>query len=108
MAGSEPIRTARAEALFVSHLSAGEAPGRAEVDAAIAASVRRWGGIHGCATEVAAAYGEYPETAPSRMCWARAVVDVLYDAPERRPRRRRPIAAVPAPTGAHRAARHAA
>jgi hypothetical protein len=74
----DPVAAARAEALFASDLSAYSRPTRGEVDAAISWAVRRFGGSRGCAGEVAAAYGDYPEVAVSRMRWARAVVAAAY------------------------------
>ena len=70
--------SARADALFVSHLSAQHSPTRIEVETAIRQAVRAHGGTRGCAGEVAAAYGRHPETAAPRMRWARAVVDNLF------------------------------
>ena len=72
------LMSARADALFVSHLSAQHNPTRTEVEMAIRQAVRAHGGTRGCAGEVAAAYGRYPETAAPRMRWARAVVDNLF------------------------------
>jgi hypothetical protein len=72
------LMSARADALFVSHLSARHSPTRIEVETAIRQAVRAHGGIRGCAGEVAAAYGGHPETAAPRMRWARAVVDNLF------------------------------
>ena len=72
------LMSARADALFVSHLSAQHSPTRIEVETAIRQAVRAHGGIRGCAGEVAAAYGGHPETAAPRMRWARAVVDDLF------------------------------
>jgi hypothetical protein len=74
----DQLMSARADALFVSHLSARHSPTRIEVEKAIRHAVRAHGGIRGCAGEVAAAYGGYPETAAPRMRWARAVVDNLF------------------------------
>ncbi len=76
---------ARAEALFASNLSKWSGPTAADVDTAIACAVRLFGGIRGCAGEVAAAYGEQPEIAQSRMQWALEVVRNTY-ARDRRPR----------------------
>jgi hypothetical protein len=84
---SDVLAAARAEALFTSDLSASVRPGPGEVAEAIRYAVRRLGGTRGCAAEVAAAYGDYPETAAPRMRWAREVVDRMYRArpePDRR------------------------
>lgn len=69
---------ARAEALFTSQFPVGSAPEFGAVQAAIIRAVRIYGGTRGCAAEVAAAYGEHPETAAPRMRWARAVVEQTY------------------------------
>lgn len=65
------ITVARAEALFASTLSAAEPHDRAELKAAIAAAVRHYGGVRGCAGLMAEAFGERPEQAAERMRWAR-------------------------------------
>jgi hypothetical protein len=67
------LLAASAEALFTSHLSARREYTAIEVAAAIRHAISTHGGIRGCAGEVAAAYGEDPETAARRMRWARAV-----------------------------------
>jgi len=72
------LAAARAEALFTSDLPAGREPTRSEVAEAIRQAVRAHGGTRGCAGEVAAAYGNHPETAAPRMRWARTVVDEVY------------------------------
>ncbi len=74
-AHSRQLLTARAEALFASDLSAQREHTETEVAAAIRHAIRTRNGIGGCAGEVAAAYGEHPETAARRMRWARAVVE---------------------------------
>jgi hypothetical protein len=73
--------TARAEALFASDLSAQCEHTETEVAAAIKHAIRTHHGLRGCAGEVAAAYGERPETAARRMRWARAVVEDMYGGP---------------------------
>jgi hypothetical protein len=72
------LTAARAEALFVSDVSAQAQPTRDQVTQAIRYALRRSGGVRGCAAEVAAAYGDHPETAAPRMRWARTVVESLY------------------------------
>jgi hypothetical protein len=73
----ECLAAARAEALFISDLSALCSPTKAEVATAIRTAIRTRGGVRGCAAEVAAAYGDRPETAAHRMRWARAVIENL-------------------------------
>jgi hypothetical protein len=72
------IIAARAEALFASDLPAGGRPSRDQVDAAIEHAVRRYGGVRGCVEELAACYGDHPDTAAPRMHWARTTVEALY------------------------------
>jgi hypothetical protein len=72
------LTAARAEALFTSHLSAYIQPTRTEITDAISTAIRTHGGTRGCAIEVAAEYGEHPETAAPRMCWALAVIEAAY------------------------------
>ena len=57
------LAAARAAALFASGLPACSRPTGTQVAAAISDALRTYGGTRGCACEVAAAYGEYPETA---------------------------------------------
>ena len=73
-----------AHALFTSDLSARCEHTQTEVAAAIRRAIGTHHGIGGCAAEVAAAYGEHPETAARRMRWARAVIEGL-NAPAGRP-----------------------
>lgn len=64
------LTVARAEALFASTLSACEPHDRAVLKAAIAAAVRDYGGVRGCAGRMATEYGEHPQQAAERMRWA--------------------------------------
>jgi hypothetical protein len=59
-----------AEALFTSHLSASSQPSRAEEVTAVEAALRVYGGVQGCAVQMAGEYGEHPESAARRMRWA--------------------------------------
>jgi hypothetical protein len=72
------LLAARAEALFTSDLSARREYTQIEVAAAISRAIGVHNGIRGCLGEVAAAYGEYPETAARRMRWARTVIEGIY------------------------------
>jgi hypothetical protein len=72
---------ARAEALFTSDLSARCEYTQIEVAAAISHAIGTHHGIRGCLGEVAAAYGEHPEMAASRMRWARAVIESIERPP---------------------------
>jgi hypothetical protein len=78
---TDALTAARAEALFTSDISASSQPSPAEVDRAIRRAIISHGGIRGCAAEVAAAYGDQPETAAPRMRWARGVVETVYAHP---------------------------
>jgi len=64
------LTVARAQALFVSDLSAESAPTRAEITDAVSRMVRVYHGTRGCLEQVACAYGEHPELAAPRMSWA--------------------------------------
>ena len=64
---------ARADALFVSALQSSDQPTAAQVEQAIVAATRAFGDL-GCAARVAQEYGEHPETAVTRMRWARLAV----------------------------------
>jgi len=61
---------ARADALFASALQRSDEPSTQQVEQAIAAAIRAFGDL-GCAARVAHEYGEHPETAITRMRWAR-------------------------------------
>ena len=76
--GIDDLTAARAEVLFATDLSQWASPAEAEVAAAIKHALRVFGGTRGCVGEVAAAYGEDPETAVSRMRWALQVVQLTY------------------------------
>jgi hypothetical protein len=75
---SDRLVVARAEALFVSDVSAWSRPTKAAVTAAISGAIRSHAGVRGCAGEVGAAYGEHPEIAAARMRWARRLVEAIY------------------------------
>ena len=77
------LLAARAAALFASELPTGSQPGAVTVNAAIAASVHACGGTRGCVAAMAAAYGDYPESAAPRMRWALAMVSRDFRHPAR-------------------------
>ena len=79
IATTDALTAARAAALFVSDLSATAHPTNALADATIRQALRTHGGSRGCAADVAAAFGDYPELAAPRMRWARSVVENLYE-----------------------------
>ena len=68
---------ARVDALFASALQRSDEPSALQVRQAIAAATRDFGGL-GCAARVAQEYGEHPETAVTRMRWARTAVAGAY------------------------------
>ena len=63
----------QADALFASALQRSDRPSSGQVRQAIAVAVARYGDS-GCAARVAQAFGEHPETAVTRMRWARTMV----------------------------------
>jgi len=74
----QTMTAARAEALFASTANTGQRLGRDEMATVIRGAVRRYGGIRGCAEEMAFAYGDHPEAAAERMRWARRCVTEVY------------------------------
>ena len=74
-ARSGQLLAARAAALFTSDLSALCEHTPIEVAAAIEHAIGVYHGIGGCVAQMAAAYGEHPETAARRMIWALTVID---------------------------------
>jgi hypothetical protein len=74
-----------AAVLFASALPTGSRPTGATLDAAADAALQAWGGPAGCVAVLAAAYGDYPETAATRMRWALSLApgDVPHPVPDR-------------------------
>jgi hypothetical protein len=74
-----------ATVLFASALATGSRPSGATLDAAVDDALHAWGGPDGCIAVLAAAYGDYPETAAARMRWALslATCDVPRPEPDR-------------------------
>jgi hypothetical protein len=81
------LLAARAAALFASDLPTGARPAPTAVAAVIAASVHACGGTRGCVALMAAAYGDYPETAAPRMRWALSVASMAPGATQPEPDR---------------------
>jgi hypothetical protein len=69
------------EALFVSDVQPSDTPTPARVHEAITEAIVRFG-TDGCAGRVAVEFGDHPETAVSRMSWARQVVRQAYPSPD--------------------------
>ena len=94
------IDAARADALFASVLQISDEPNAVQVKQAIDAATSTLGDL-GCAAKVAQEFGEHPETAVTRMRWARAEVAGAFGGPESNlsyvPRHAQPSAACPAP-----------
>lgn len=67
------ISAVRADALFASALQRSEEPSADQVQQVVVAAIGALGDL-GCAARVAQAYGEHPEIAVTRMCWARVAV----------------------------------
>jgi len=76
----DQLITARAAALFASDLPYQWHPGEAAVEAAISSALTACGGVDGCVSALAAAYGDHPETAVPRMKWARQTIDAMRSA----------------------------
>jgi hypothetical protein len=81
------VTALRADALFVSALQRSDELSPGHIRQAVAVAVDTYG-VAGCAGRVAQEFGDHPDTAAARMCWARAVVAGLDGRPVRRIRRR--------------------
>jgi hypothetical protein len=91
------IRTARADALFVSALQRSDHPTASQVRQAVAMAVRAFGS-RGCVERVAQEFGEHPDMAVARMRWARTLTGDVYRRSAPRPATARPVTARPATT----------
>jgi hypothetical protein len=78
------FETFRAEALFASTLQPSGSPSPDQVRRAVTATLRRLG-ADGCAAQAAGEFGDHPDTAPARMCWALAMIRAVYPAPSMTP-----------------------
>ena len=78
------VSRAWTDALFASALQRSDEPSARQVEQAVAAAIGAFGEL-GCAARVAQAYGEHPETAVTRMRWARAAVAGAFGAPPSEP-----------------------
>jgi hypothetical protein len=76
--------TVRAAALFASTLQPSVAPSPDHVRGAVATTLLRLGSS-GCAARTAAEFGDHPDTAAARMCWALTTVRMVYPAPSTTP-----------------------
>jgi len=57
-------------ALFASGLQPSDAPSAEAVAQAVNRAIRRFG-VRGCVARTACEFGDHPDTAATRMCWAR-------------------------------------
>jgi hypothetical protein len=94
------IDAARADALFASALQISDEPSAVQVRQAINVATSMLGDL-GCAARVAQEFGEHPETAVTRMRWARAEVAGVFSRLESEagyaPRHALPAGVCPAP-----------
>jgi len=74
------ISAVRADALFVSALQRCDYPSAEEVRQVVAEAVEAFG-QRGCAGRVAQEFGDHPETAITRMRWARQVAGKAFSEP---------------------------
>jgi hypothetical protein len=75
----DTFETFRAEALFASTLQPSGSPSTEQVRRVVATTLRRLG-IGGCAARTASEFGDHPDTAVARMCWALATIRAVYPA----------------------------
>ena len=73
----DTIRTARAEALFLSTLQPSESLSPDRVCRTVATMLRRLGRAE-CGSQLAEEYGNHPDTAVARMRWALTTIDTVY------------------------------
>jgi hypothetical protein len=63
------VQDLAAEALFASDMQPSECPSGQAIASAVTAMILCYGS-EGCADEVAAEFGDHPDAAARRMCWA--------------------------------------
>jgi hypothetical protein len=78
------LSAVRSGALFASALQCSEQPGASQVRQAVAAAIRTFG-QRGCAERVAQEFGDHPETAVTRMRWARKLAAEAFSNPATKP-----------------------
>ncbi len=76
------VQDVAAEALFVSDLQPSQRPSRQMLEDTVTAMILRHGS-DGCAAVVATEFGDHPESAVRRMCWAREKVRAVTVPPRR-------------------------
>jgi hypothetical protein len=73
----ETIRTARAEALYLSTLQPSESPSPDRVRRNIATTLGQLA-LPECDAQIATDFGDHPDTAVARMRWALTTIDTVY------------------------------
>jgi hypothetical protein len=71
------FEAARCEALFASGLQGSQRPDPQQVREAVSRAIRAHG-VSGCCARVAQEFGDHPDTAVTRMQWARQEVSRAY------------------------------
>jgi hypothetical protein len=74
-----PSEVVRAEALFASTLQSSESPTADQVRRAVSSTLLRLG-ANGCVSLLADEFGEHPDTAAARMCWALRTTELAFTA----------------------------
>ena len=90
------ISAVRAVALFASALQPSAEPSVMQIRQAIAEATGRYGG-RGCSARVAQAYGDHPDTAATRMRWARTAVTATFSGSRPQPAHAEKTRPSPAP-----------
>ena len=72
------IRADLANAVFASALQRSDEPSTSQIRQAVAAAISAFGGP-GCAGRAAQEFGDHPETAVIRMCWARVAARAAFE-----------------------------
>ena len=75
-----PSEVVRAEALFASTLQSSESPTADQVRRAVSSTLLQLG-ANGCVALLADEFGEHPDTAVARMCWALRTTELAFTAP---------------------------
>ena len=74
-----PSEVVRAEALFASTLQSSESPTADQVRRAVSSTLLQLG-ANGCVALLADEFGEHPDTAAARMCWALRTTELAFTA----------------------------
>jgi hypothetical protein len=78
------ISAVRADALFASALQPSAEPSAMQIRQATAEAIGRYGG-RGCSARVAQSYGDHPDTAATRMRWARTAITATFGGSQPQP-----------------------